>query len=142
MDKLRESMIAFLNAHRVCVFAASGPQGARLIPVRYYSQGLQVDCLLPRWADALHYLEHDQRVMLVVQEGAHDEPVGNAHALRWLQLLGTACPLEKPEWGQFLPQGALAPPLEGLYQVARVTPQHIDLVDESRGWGARHTLDL
>jgi len=29
-----------------------------------------------------------------------------------------------------------------LYLVIHVTPQRIDLFDESRGWGARETLEL
>jgi hypothetical protein len=128
-------MAAYLAQHHVCVISAAGPDGARAMPARYRSAGLEVDCLLPRWADVAYHLEQDPRVVLVV----HDT---GAQGLRWLRCLGAAQPMERPDWDALLPAGAHIPAPAELYLVVRVTPRRIDLLDESRGWGARETLDL
>ncbi len=143
LDELRERMAACLAQHQVGVLSTAGSGGAWVMPVRYRplagtcgSHGLEVDCLLPRWADVAYHLEQDPRVMLVVQDTS-------APALRWLQVRGTARPVEKPDWAGLLPEEthATVPP-DSLYLVVRVTPERIDLLDESRGWGVRETLDL
>ncbi len=134
LDKLRDRMAAYLSQHRVCVISAAGPDGARAIPARYRNAGLEVDCLLPRWADVAYYLEQDGRVALVVQDTG-------AQGLRWLRCLGAAHLVEQPDWDALLPKGAHTPAPDELYLVVRVTPRRIDLLDESRGWGARETLE-
>lgn len=136
LDELRERMAAYLSKHQTCFLSTARAEGAWAMPVRYRSLGLEVDCLLPRWSDAAYHLEHDPTVMLVVLDTA-------APMLAWLQCQGTAQPVERPDWEGLLPQGTLAiVPPDDLYLVVRVTPQRLELIDESRGWGVRETLDL
>ena len=136
LDELRERMTAYLAEHQVCILSTTGAEGAWAMPVRYRNHGLEVDCLLPRWSDAAYHLEQDPRVMLVFLDAA-------TNSLRWLQVLGTARPVENPDWTGLLPEGSpTAIPPDDLYLVVRVTPWRIDLLDESLGWGVRETLDL
>ena len=93
----------------------------------------QADCLLPHWADVAYHLEQDPRVTLVVQDDS-------VPLLRWLRCLGTVHLVEQPDWDALLPKGMNTPTPNELYLVVRVTPQWIDLLDES--WGAQETLDL
>jgi hypothetical protein len=98
------------------------------------------------------YLEQDPRVVLVVQDatilGETLDPIQDRRdwatpALRWLQIRGTARRVERPNWAGLLLEGAPASTLpQELYLVVQVVPKRIDLLDESRGWGVRETLDL
>ncbi len=135
LQELRERMIAHLSAHRTCVLAAATTDGASMIPVRYRNLRLEVECLLPRWSDVTYYVEQDPRVSLVI----HATDPG---ALCWLQLRGTARAVDTPSWGDLLSEATHHTRPEELYLVVRVTPQRLELVDESRGWGARETLDV
>lgn len=135
LHELRERMIAHLSAHRTCVLATATREGASMIPVRYRNLRLEVDCLLPRWSDATYYIEQDPRVSLVIH-------TADSGALLWLQLQGTARAVDAPSWGGLLPEATRETRPEELYLVVRVTPQRLELVDESWGWGARETLDL
>ena len=128
-------MVAHLSAHRTCVLATATTDGASIIPVRYRNLRLEVECLLPRWADVTYYVEQDPRVSLVVH-------ATNPSALRWLQLQGTACAVDTPPWDGLLPEGIQQTRPEDLYLVVRVTPRRLELVDETRGWGVRETLDI
>jgi hypothetical protein len=106
------------------------------MPVHYRSLGLEIDCLLPRWADVTYHLEQEPTVMLIIQD------VGTP-ALRWLQCWGTARPAERPDWQGLLPKDSSATVSPGdLYLVVRMKPERIDLVDEGQGWGVRETLNL
>jgi hypothetical protein len=120
LDELRERVAARLSAHQVGVFSAGGPEGASAIPVRYRSRGLEVECELPRWADAVYGLEQDARALLIVAEPT-------AGPLRWLEYRGLA--------DLIAAEGAEP------YLTVRLRPRRVDLVDETRGWGARETLD-
>jgi hypothetical protein len=63
--------------------------------------------------------------------------------LRWLQYRGSAQPIAAPEWSSLLPEGmSNARAAEERYVAVRIKPARIDLIDETRGWGARETLDL
>lgn len=135
LQELRERMIAHLSAYRTCVLASATTDGASMIPVRYRNLRLEVECLLPRWSDVAYYVERDPRVSLVIH-------ATDSRALRWLQLQGTARAVDTPLWHDLLPEATNQTRLEELYLVVRVTPQRLELVDESRGWGARETLDL
>jgi nitroimidazol reductase NimA-like FMN-containing flavoprotein (pyridoxamine 5'-phosphate oxidase superfamily) len=135
-------MTAYLAHHDVCVLSTAGSQGAWAMPVRYRplpgtfgNHGLEVECLVPRWTDVAYHLEQDPRVVLIVQ-GCH------ASSLRWLQVQGTAQPVAAPGWAELLPGQTSTTPPDDLYLVIRVAPKRIDLMDESRGWGARETLEV
>jgi len=110
------------------------------MPVRYrpasgpsVGRRLEVDCLVPRWADVAHHLSQSARALLIVQ--AHSGP-----GLRWVQVRGMARPVEAPNWARLLPRWASTVPPNELYQVVRVAPSRIDLIDEDLGWGMQETL--
>lgn len=159
-DKLRDEMAAYFSQHRVCVLSTAGTKGAWAMPVRYRNHGLELDCLLPRWTDVAYYVEQDPRVMVVILDPPSSPLLGGTRGgLRWLQLQGTARPVEEPDWAGLLPEdtptpspglrlseakrsGASSGPPGDLYLVIRVTPERMDLFDESQGWGVRETLQL
>ena len=135
LDELRDRIVDYLSEHQVCVVSTSGLTGTWAMPVRYRSQGSEVDCLLPRWADVTYHLEQRPDVLLIVRDTQVDD-------LRWLECRGTAQVIASPDWSELLPEGTAVPRPEDRYVIVRVTPKRIDLVDESLGWGARETLDL
>lgn len=117
---LRERAMATLSQNRVCVVATHGPDGAWAVPVEYQSRGLELDCRLPRWSDSVYHIQQDPRVMAIVIDLL-------SVPLRWLQCRGLA---------------RLTEPSDDRYVTIRIAPEHIDLIDEDRGWGARETLDV
>lgn len=142
LDALRDRIAAYLAAHRVCVVSTQGPANMSAVLVRYHlaqdtagTRALEVDCLLPRWTDATYHLELNPYVLLII-------PDIQANGLRWLQVRGTARPIPAADWAERLSEGTPDVRLEERYLALRVTPQRIDLVDESQGWGINETLDL
>jgi hypothetical protein len=167
LDKLRERMVTFLSAHRVGVLSTSGRYGAWAMPVHYRNHELEVECLLPRWADVTFCLDQDPHVLLVVLATFSPASAGGKSkegALRWLLCTGTAQRLASPDWEGWLPAVEISQPvtehaphdtlyatrntqyashiIRDLYLVVHITPKRIDLMDENQGWGARETLDL
>lgn len=120
LDELRDRVISYLSQNRVCVIATSGSLGAWATPVQYENKGLELNCRLPRWSDAFFHIEQEPRVMVIVM---HAQPA----PLRWLQYRGIACVTDTTN---------------ERYATIHIAPEHIDLIDESRGWGARETLDV
>jgi hypothetical protein len=142
LDALRDRIAAYLAAHRVCVVSTLGAASASAVLARYHltqdtagKQALEVDCLLPRWADATYHLELNPQVLLIILDIQPD-------GLRWLQVRGTARHIPEADWAEWLSEGTADVRLEDRYLAIRVTPQRIDLVDESQGWGINETLDL
>ncbi|MBI2908262.1 MAG: hypothetical protein HYX92_11495 [Chloroflexi bacterium] len=138
LNVVRERMRAHLLAHAVGVLSISGGQGSWATAVRYRVAGLELDCLVPRWADVAYHLEKNPSVMVVVLASALPN---SRKPLCWLEYRGTARPVRAPDWSGLLPNGANESLAGELYLVVRVSPKRLDLVDESRGWGARETLD-
>ena len=120
IDDLRARIEARLAAGHTGVVSTRGDVGAWAIPVRYVARGLEVECLVPRWADALYHLSADARALLVVAEAS-------AERLRWIEYRAHA---------SVVPATVDAP-----YVAVVLRPARIDLLDEDRGWGARETLD-
>jgi len=135
LNKLRDQIASYLSHQEVCVLSTTGAQGVWGMPVRYRSQGLEMDCLVPRWADVAYHLQQDSHVLLIIQ-------ACHAAGLRWLQIRGTARPVAAPDWAELLPGWTSSVPPDELYVVFHVMPERIDLVDESLGWGVRETLEL
>ena len=133
--ELRQQMSIYLAAHQTCILCCSAQEGNCAVPVAYQCQGVQVTCLLPRWADAAYYLELDPRVLLIIPDGA-------APPLRWLQIHGLARlePYSAEEAGRLAGFVVHAP--DSLYHLVAVAPQRADWVDESRRWGLLETLDF
>jgi hypothetical protein len=135
LDELRDRISAFIAQHPICVISTRGDTGAWVDVAWHYSDGLEIVCLLPRWSDALYYLEQDPHVMLVILDT-------QSNALRWLQYRGFAQLVQSLDAGKTLPQLSPNLPVDDRYVAVRITAERIDLIDENRGWGARETLDL
>lgn len=141
-DEQTNRFAAFLDHQRICIISTVASQGVWAIPVRYSplpetsssSTKLVIDCLVPRWSDVAHHLDQDSSVVVIVQAST------NA-GLRWLQIQGTAQPIEAPDWSRLLPRWANILQPDAFYQVVRVTPSRIDLINEDRGWGVQETLE-
>jgi hypothetical protein len=140
-NELRDRITAYLANHRVCVVSTSGTLGAWAMPALYrvVANALEVECLLPRWADVTFHLEQDPQVLLIIGDACAQE---KRNGLRWLQYRGTARPSVAPEWSSLLPEGRSTARPEERYVAMRIKPARIDLIDETRGWGARETLEL
>ena len=110
------------------------PVWYRLDPGPSASRNLEVDCLVPRWGDIAHQLTQNSRIVLIVQ-------ASSGAGLRWLQIQGTARPVEAPDWSTLLPRWVSPVQPDALYLVGRVTPGRIDLIDEALGWGVQETLE-
>jgi len=139
-DELRARLADYLSQHRAGVLSTAGSVGAWATLVRYHSHDLEIDCLVPSWADAAYYLEQDPRVLLVIT--SPPQARGSEGGLRWLEVRGTARPVADPDWAALLLDERPDARPADRYRVVRVTPQRLDLFDESRGWGVRETLEL
>ena len=135
VETIRDHIRTSLAAQRLCVVSAHGAQGACSLPAAYSPHGLQIDCLLPRWAEVTFALERDPRATVVIPPARADGDI-------WLQLRGMAHPVGEPDWATLLqePRGLAAP--ADLYAVMRVCPSRIDLLDGARGWRVHDTLEL
>jgi hypothetical protein len=136
-----ERIASFLAHQRTGVITTPGATGVCSMPVWYRpmpgtsgSRSMQVECLVPRWADVSHHLAQDARVVLIVQ-------ASSGAGLRWLQIQGTARPVEAPGWSRLLPRWVSTLEPDALYLVVRVTPNRIDLIDEDLGWGVQESLE-
>jgi hypothetical protein len=140
-DEQRKQFAAFLAHQRTCIISTVASQCTWAMPVWYRPQSvssgnstLEVDCLIPRWADVAHHLAKTAEVLLIVQ-------ASSGVGLRWLQIKGRAQPVDEPDWPSLLPRWAYTVQPDALYQVVRVSPSRIDLVDEDLGWGVQETLE-
>jgi hypothetical protein len=131
LEELRDRIAIYLSQHRVCVISTSGTVGAWAMPALYSSQDLVMECQLPRWADVGYHIEKDPQVLLIVYDLHLTD-------LCWMQYWGTA-QLMPASNGSERRAGAAS---DERYVAIRVMPQRIDLFDESKGWGARETLDF
>jgi len=136
LDELRQRICQTLAAHHVCLIGACGRDDQPwLLPVAYRSRGLEIECLLPRWAELVSFLDETPKVLLVIRDA-------EAGAFRWLQYRGRAFLRENPDWTGWKFSLDMQHDPQNRYVVVRVVPERIDLIDESRGWGFRETLDL
>ena len=140
-DERRKRIALFLAHHRTGVISATAAQAMwsmpvwyRLIPGPSGDRALEVDCLVPRWADVAHHLSENAGVLLVVQ-------ASSTAGLRWAQIQGTARPVEAPDWARLLPRWVSTVEPDALYLVVRVAPSRIDLIEEALGWGMLETLE-
>jgi hypothetical protein len=67
--------------------------------------------------------------------------ISSGTGLRWLQIQGKALPAELPDWLRLLPRWVSKVQPDNLYQVFRVSPSRIDLVDDELSWGIQETLE-
>ncbi len=121
-DRLRDQMSHYLAQNQAATLCASSTAGIGSTLVYYRSNGLTLECRVPRWSDALYYLEQQPQVALVIALGDQDQ------GLRWLHYQGRA-------------ELALAMGTDHLYQPVRIVPYRIDLIDEQQGPGIRATLE-
>lgn len=120
LDELRDRVTSFLSQNQVCVISTNGSLGAWAVLAQYESAGLTLNCRLPRWSDVVYYLEQEPNIMVLILDAASEK-------IRWLQYRGVA---------------RLTDSSDEFYVAVQVTPKRVDLVDESRGWGVRETLDV
>lgn len=135
-DELRERIAGILAAHQVGLLGACGwGNQPAVLPAAYHSTGLEVECLLPRWAELISHLAESPEIRLLVPDSARPTS-------RWLEYRGQAALEEAPDWSgwHLPPEGQAQPQIR--YAVLRLTPRRIDLIDEGRGWGFRETLDI
>jgi len=140
-NDLINQFIAFLTHQRTCIISTAASQGVWAIPVWYRSivgtsgsPGLEIDCLVPRWSDVAHHLTQMPRVVLIIQASSRA-------GLRWLQVQGVSRPVETPDWTRLIPRWASRIQPDNFYQVVRVVPNRIDLIDDELGWGMQETLE-
>ena len=140
-NERRKKITSFLAHQRTGVISAITGQGMSSMLVWYRlacgpsaDQGLELDCLVPRWADVVHHLSEKAKVLLIVQ-------APSSAGLRWAQIQGLARPVEAPDWAKLLPRWVSRMQSDELYMVLRVTPSRIDLIDEDLGWGIQETLE-
>ncbi len=111
----------YLSQNQVCVISTSGREGAWSVTAQYQNRELELDCYVPRWSDVVYHLEQDPHALVIVMDT-------KSSFLCWLQYRGTvrmdACSADDR------------------YVAVHLTPERIDVVDESRGWGARETLEI
>jgi hypothetical protein len=131
--ELRDRIIAFIERHQRAVLSAVGVLDVWAMPICYQNRGVEIGCLVPRWADLLYHIEEDPRVTLVIASGAE--------CLHWVQYWGVARPVNSAAWRALHPSSLPTRSLDELYQVLHITPRRIDLVDERAGWGRRENLD-
>jgi hypothetical protein len=142
LDELRDRIAAYLATHRVCIVSTQGTAGSSAVLARYHlvqdaagRQALQVDCLVPRWADVTYHLEQNPGLLVIVPDLQGD-------GLRWLQIRGAARLILACDWAEWHSAETSDVRVEDRYLAMRVTPQRIDLVDERQGWGISETLDM
>lgn len=135
LDTLRRQIARFLDSRQVGMLSARGAGEPWALPVRYARDGLDIICRLPAWVDPFAQGESDPFVRLVIPK-VLDEPN------TWLEYDGSAELLEALE----APSRALFPQAfpgkQPGYLLLRIRPRRISIVDETRGWGFRETLDL
>jgi hypothetical protein len=105
------------------------------VPVHFRNFGLELHCLVPRWADAAYYLEQNPEVLLIIQSQAAPE-------LGWLQYRGDAIIIPNPDWSELLPSGTSQSGPEARYLAFHIRPSRIDLIDETEGWGVIASLEF
>lgn len=133
--ELRERIIEHLSSQTICVLSTKDGLGSWSMPMRYHNASLDIDCLVPRWADVVYHLEQNKQVILVIQSGI----LGSGC---WVQYLGEARLMNQETEPIFFDRFLKHDHRQHLYEVFRITPRRIDLIDESQGWGMRENLDL
>lgn len=131
LQRLREQMTAALAQHRACVLVTGEPSPSA-VPVRCRSVGLDVDCLIPHWADAAWAVGEGRPVSLLFLGGG--DP-----GTRWLSYQGFASPISLLALGPF--GLSASTDTAHRFRAIRVQPSRIDVVDESRGWGVLDTFE-
>ncbi len=120
LEGLKDQVAAELSRHDACVLTTSGQQGVWAIPVRCHSTGLDVECLVPRWSDSVHFVCVDPELLLLI-------PAAGG-AVQWLQYWGRVERVTNDPRSHYL--------------TILVTPNRIDVIDEARGWGILESLEI
>lgn len=108
--------------------------GKYALPVRCRFREPALECRVPTWAGVSDLLEEMAEVTLVVMEDGEPD--------RWLFIRGAATVVTDPDWeGLRPPHWSRVEPAD-LYQLLRIEPKRIEMIDEQRGWGFRETVDL
>ena len=106
--------------------------GRYALPVRFRVRGAFVECQIPTWSGVGDL--PGEAALVIIEEAAP--------ALRWLFIRGPATVVAEPDWAELHPPDSGRIALDELYQLLRITPKRMELIDEQRGWGCRETADL
>jgi len=109
--------------------------GRYALPVPFRVRGTVVECRVPTWSGVGDLLEEPGEVTLV----AADE---TGPYLRWLFIRGQATVVADPDWEGLQPPALDRIGPDDLFQLVRIAPRRIELIDEQLGWGCRETVDL
>jgi len=135
-----EQITERLTQSKLCVLGVSvnderRSSGITAAPVHFRNFGLELHCLVPRWADAAYYLEQNPRALLIFQCQATPQ-------LGWLQYRGDARIIANPDWSALLPADTDQSRPEARYLAFHIRPSRIDLIDETEGWGVIASLEF
>ena len=78
-DVRSERIASYLAHQRTYILSTAASQCVWAMPGWYRSHNMEIDCLVPRWADVTHHLVQDSRVLLVVQ-------TSSVAGLPWFQI--------------------------------------------------------
>ncbi len=149
---LVERIVAFLAAHHVLSLATQGPEGPHATNLFYAHDGLVLFWVSDSNTRHSREIETEPRVAVTVAPDYSD-----FSDIRGLQLSGTAAcvaPADRRAWHlsrlaaryPFLKRLADAPPaLQAAYAraaVYRFEPRRAVLIDNTKGFGHKETLDL
>lgn len=109
--------------------------GQIALAVRFRVRDGAVECRVPTWTGVGDLLTEPTDALLVTHTDA------GAH-LEWLFVRGPAEVVAEPDWDGLLVPGTERFGPSELYQLIRIRPRRIELIDERRGWGFRETIDL
>lgn len=115
-------------------FAVLGVHNYALL-VRFQIREQKVECLVPTWIGLEELLEQTKEVTLAVVERLEPSP-------RWLFLKGFGSIAKNPDWMDLIPAIPDKVNPEDLYQVLRIEPKRMELLDDEQGWGVRQTADF
>lgn len=131
-DQLRQRITDYLSNGSLGVLSTHAPTGVISLPVRYRSDGLELECLVPRWSDIAHLLEQNPNAAFAIMT---DTP----ESLSWLHYSGRAAPVAAPRWDGLMRTTPTTIPPADLFIVLRLRPTRIELV---HSWWVRETLDF
>lgn len=109
--------------------------GNYALPVRMRVRGRMIECVVPAWCGVGDMPAELEEVLLVVEHRA--EP-----PLRWIFIRGCATTDAVLEWPKTQLPSCDRLCVDDLYQLIRVKPKRMELVDEQYGWGYRETADF
>lgn len=144
IDKLRQEVIQFLEAHQMVHLALSGPDSPWACVAQYMSAGLTMYLIERRASDLVFYVENDPQIVLTVCEpqAESDRSVQESSLI-----FGTARILTHQELREIPDEIQAAYSLQnlrtpGVYTLIEVQPTRVHLVKRDGGTIHQNTVDV